>query len=260
MCCSKEMGSFYVDKQRFPDMSGKKIKAVVLGNAGVGKTCLIRRFADDFYTDGAKSTVGTDMLVKNVEIDGQEVTVELWDTGGQERFWSLRTPFYRETDVCILSFAVDDENSFKKLDAWKDEFEFYADVIDASSFPYAVIATKADVTDRAVSEQAAQAWCKANWDMPYFETSAKNGQNVDKTLTRIAKMACRRKWKSNQRKTVTTASHDSYRKEIQPRGVQLSLMSPLDSHWDMVSVDEINSHSDRVQLGRKPTVQNDQCC
>ncbi|CAH1238765.1 RAB9A [Branchiostoma lanceolatum] len=253
------MGSFYVAKERFPEMGGKKIKAVVLGNAGVGKTCLIRRFADDFYTDGAKSTVGTDMLVKTVDVDGEEVTVELWDTGGQERFWSLRTPFYRDTDVCILSFAVDDKISFTKLDAWKDEFEFYADVIDASSFSYAVIATKADVTDRAVQEQAAQAWCKANWDMPYFETSAKDGRNVEKTLTRIAKMACRKKWKSKQRTASSTTTNHDYRKEMLPRGVQLSIMSPLDSHWNL-SVDHVSSHIDRVDLGRKPTIQNNKCC
>ncbi|XP_078655550.1 ras-related protein Rab-9A-like [Branchiostoma floridae x Branchiostoma belcheri] len=254
------MGSFYVEKERFPEMGGKKIKALVLGNAGVGKTCLIRRFADDVYKDGAQSTVGTDMLVKTVEVDGQEVTVEFWDTGGQERFWSLRTPFYRDTDVCILSFAVDDEISFKKLDAWKDEFEFYADVIDASSFPYAVIATKNDVTDRAVSEQAAQAWCKANWDMPYYETSAKNGQNVQKTLNRIVKMACREKWKGKQR-TACTTGLDPQNEMQQPikRAIHLSIMSPLDSHWN-IGVDQVNSDRGRIDLDRKPIVQNDRCC
>ena len=68
---------------------------------------------------------------------------QIWDTAGQERFKSLRTPFYRGSDMCILTYAVDDPPSFKNLDTWRKEFVYYADV--KADFPFLVVGNKVKV-------------------------------------------------------------------------------------------------------------------
>lgn len=67
---------------------------------------------------------------------------KIWDTAGQERFKSLRTPFYRGTDICILSYAVNDRKSFNNLSMWKSEFIFYSGIKECKHYPFLLVGTK----------------------------------------------------------------------------------------------------------------------
>lgn len=71
--------------------------------------------------------------------------VQIWDTAGQERFKTLRTPFYRGSDICMLTYAIDDKHSFKNLQMWKNEFLYYADVKENAQFPFIVVGNKVQV-------------------------------------------------------------------------------------------------------------------
>ena len=126
------------------------------------------------------------------QVEAENYTMQIWDTAGQERFKSLRTPFYRGADICLLTFAVDDRKSFENLAMWKKEFLYYADIQENSPFPFLVLGNKVDVPNRDVSEEAARSWCSRNWDIPYFETSAKDSTNVDlafkSAVTRLKEM------------------------------------------------------------------------
>lgn len=70
---------------------------------------------------------------------------QLWDTAGQERFKSLRTPFYRGTDICMLSYAINDKTSFDNLTMWRDEFLLYSGIKDSKQFPFLVVGSKVSV-------------------------------------------------------------------------------------------------------------------
>jgi len=107
--------------------------------------------------------------------------LQIWDTAGQERFKSLRTPFYRGSDLCVLTFALDDPNSFKNLSTWKEEFLYYADITDKENFPFIVVGNKLDIDSekRKISIEQAKDWCAQNGNLPYIETSAKMATNVD---------------------------------------------------------------------------------
>ena len=109
---------------------------------------------------------------------GQPLQLQIWDTAGQERFRSLRTPFYRGSDCCLLTFSVDDSQSFQNLSNWKKEFIYYADVKEPESFPFVILGNKTDIKERQGSTEETQAWCKDNGDYPYFETSTKYSTNV----------------------------------------------------------------------------------
>lgn len=118
------------------------LKVVILGDGGVGKSCLMNRFVSNHFDEHNFHTIGVEFLNKDIEINGESYTLQIWDTAGQERFKTLRTPFYRGSDICLLTYAVDDGTSFKNLSHWRSEFLYYADVHEASTFPFIVVGNK----------------------------------------------------------------------------------------------------------------------
>ena len=160
------------------------LKVVLLGDGGVGKSSLIQRFVSNKFDPSLFHTIGVEFLNKDIAVDGGHYTLQIWDTAGQERFKSLRTPFYRGTDCCLLTFAIDDSQSFQNIAMWKKEFLYYADVKDPENFPFVVLGNKSDLSaDRKVNGEEAKAWCTQNGRLPYFETSAKDAVNVDLGFT-----------------------------------------------------------------------------
>jgi small GTP-binding protein len=166
---------------------GKLLKVVLLGDGGVGKSSLMNRFVSNKFDSQSFHTIGVEFLNKDVTVDNDSYTMQIWDTAGQERFKSLRTPFYRGADCCLLTFGVDDMQSFKNLQMWKKEFLYYADVQDGDNFPFVILGNKIDVSTRVVTPDEAQAWCQANGNVPYYETSAKDAINVDEAFIEAVK-------------------------------------------------------------------------
>lgn len=118
------------------------LKVVILGDGGVGKSCLMNRFVSNHFDEHSFHTIGVEFLNKDIDINGEAYTLQIWDTAGQERFKTLRTPFYRGSDICLLTYAVDDRTSFKNLALWRSEFLYYADVQEGSTFPFIVVGNK----------------------------------------------------------------------------------------------------------------------
>lgn len=78
----------------------------LLGNAGVGKTCLVRRFTQGLFPPGQGATIGVDFMIKTVEVDGERIKLQLWDTAGQERFRSITQSYYRSAHALILVYDI----------------------------------------------------------------------------------------------------------------------------------------------------------
>ena len=163
------------------------LKVILLGDGGVGKSCLMNRFISNKFDTQCFHTIGVEFLNKDIRVDGKLITLQIWDTAGQERFKSLRTPFYRGADCCLLTFSLTDVASFKNIQMWRTEFIHYADVPDPEHFPFIVLGNKVDLNDkRQVSHEEAAAWCRHH-NMPYFETSAKDAVNVDVAFEQAVK-------------------------------------------------------------------------
>ncbi|KAG7315796.1 hypothetical protein KOW79_020662 [Hemibagrus wyckioides] len=163
------------------------LKVILLGDGGVGKSSLMNRYVSDKFDAHLFHTIGVEFLNKELEVDGRRVTLQIWDTAGQERFRSLRTPFYRGSDCCLLTFGVDDAQSFLNLGHWRKEFAYYADVKEPDSFPFIILGNKIDVVERQVTTEEVQRWCCDNGGHPYFETSAKDATNVAEAFEEAAR-------------------------------------------------------------------------
>ncbi|XP_025194620.1 ras-related protein Rab-9B-like [Melanaphis sacchari] len=186
------------------------LKVVILGNSNVGKSCLMNRFVSNSFSDHTLHTLGVEFLQKDLDVNGIVYTLQIWDTAGQERFRTLRTPFYRGTDICLLTFAVDDIQSFKTVDSWKKEFLQYSRTTDVN-FPFIVVATKVDLQDRVISKDEADKWCSEYLSAPYVETSSKTDMNIETAFTLAVEV-----WASTERPSELKISHTNLVKLSRP--------------------------------------------
>ncbi|XP_040110096.1 ras-related protein Rab-26 isoform X2 [Oryx dammah] len=185
-------------------------KVMLVGDSGVGKTCLLVRFKDGAFLAGTFiSTVGIDFrrgtgpqtlgappprtgprwswLVvfqnKVVDVDGMKVKLQIWDTAGQERFRSVTHAYYRDAHALLLLYDVTNKASFDSIQAWLTEIQEHAqdDVV------LMLLGNKVDsAQERAVKREDAEKLAK-DYGLPFMETSAKTGLNVDLAFTAIAK-------------------------------------------------------------------------
>lgn len=180
-------------------MSGRKktlLKVIILGDSGVGKTSLMQQFVNNKFSHQYKATIGADFLTKEIIIDNnKQVTLQIWDTAGQERFQSLGVAFYRGADCCVLCYDVTNEKSLNNLTSWKDEFLVQSNVSNPIDFPFIIIGNKIDVDDSKKIPSLLKKLTNitsnqlGGLNYPVFETSAKDGINVESAFEVIAKMA-----------------------------------------------------------------------
>ncbi|XP_072308047.1 ras-related protein rab7 [Eucyclogobius newberryi] len=163
------------------------VKLVIIGNSGVGKSSLMNRYVNHRFTNLYRPTIGTDLLSKTETIDGASVTLQIWDTAGTERFQSLGTPLYRGAHCCMMVFDVTSRISFSALEQWRKEFLIQREPENPDNFPFIVLGNKTDLRDREVSSSRVQKWCE-QFGAEYFEGSAKDDLDVEKTFLRAAHM------------------------------------------------------------------------
>ncbi|TMW96483.1 hypothetical protein EJD97_007281 [Solanum chilense] len=102
------------------------IKLLLIGDSGVGKSCLLLRFSDGSFTTSFIITIGIDFKIKTVELDGKRIKLQIWDTAGQERFRTITTAYYRGAMGILLVYDVTDESSFNNIRNWIRNIEQHA--------------------------------------------------------------------------------------------------------------------------------------
>ncbi|XP_015952025.1 ras-related protein Rab7 [Arachis duranensis] len=169
------------------------LKVIILGDSGVGKTSLMNQYVNKKFSNQYKATIFFFFFFFTILYSYFNIcSLQIWDTAGQERFQSLGVAFYRGADCCVLVYDVNSMKSFDNLNNWREEFLIQASPSDPENFPFVVIGNKVDIdggNSRVVSEKKARAWCASKGNIPYFETSAKEGINVEEAFQCIAKNA-----------------------------------------------------------------------
>jgi len=159
-------------------------KILLIGDSGVGKSCLLLRYTDNTFSENFFSTIGVDFKIKDVAVDGEIVKLHIWDTAGQERFKTITSSYYRGSHGIFLVYDITDRVSFKNIKVWVDEIKKFT--MGESIMLFLVGNKKDQEESRAVDASEGQDLAD-QLEAKFLETSAKDRVNVDQIFTEITK-------------------------------------------------------------------------
>ncbi|XP_029372556.1 ras-related protein Rab-1B-like isoform X2 [Echeneis naucrates] len=157
-------------------------KLLLIGDSGVGKSCLLLRFSDDTYTDSYISTIGVDFKIRTIDMDGKTVKLQIWDTAGQERFRTITSSYYRGAHGIIIVYDITEQESFNNVRQWLDEIERYA----CENVSRLLVGNKSDLVSKKVVDAATAQDLASSLRIPFLETSSKTSDNVEKAFLTMA--------------------------------------------------------------------------
>ncbi|KAK3926065.1 Ras-related protein Rab-1A [Frankliniella fusca] len=157
-------------------------KLLLIGDSGVGKSCLLLRFADDTYTESYISTIGVDFKIRTIDLEGKTIKLQIWDTAGQERFRTITSSYYRGAHGIIVVYDCTDQESFNNVKQWLEEIDRYA----CDNVNKLLVGNKCDLTNKKVIEYNVAKEYADQLGIPFLETSAKNATNVEQAFMTMA--------------------------------------------------------------------------
>ena len=181
---SEQNGDYEIFTEEFQNFD-LSFKIIVIGDSGVGKSCLTLKGTKNYFENYYSPTVGFEFFTFNIKIKDQVIRLQIWDTCGQEVYRSLISSFYRNSSLAILVYSIDNENSFKNLEVWLNEIKKNGNP-DIKVF---LIGNKNDLEEkREVSEEKAKRFNKEYGLNMFLETSAKTGINAQKVFVEAANL------------------------------------------------------------------------
>ena len=159
-------------------------KLILIGSSGVGKTSILQRYIQKIFNDDYTCTIGVDFFMKSMKIDDKLIKLQLWDTAGTEKFKSITTGYYRGANAAFIVFDLTSRKSFESVSEWIENYYKYSN--PDYERHVILIGNKSDLkNERIITENEIDDFVKLN-KIKYFETSAKNGENIDESFLFIA--------------------------------------------------------------------------
>ena len=166
-------------------MSTISAKVVFLGATMVGKTSIIASINTEKFDPDSPPTVGAAHIEKTFDFPDKKVSLQIWDTAGQEKFRTFAPLYFRGADVAVLVFSLTDEQSLQDVSDWH---EYLKEQVDSMPVVY-VVGNKLDLADQRAVETVRGEQVAKNIDACYFECSAKTRDGVDELFVRVAETA-----------------------------------------------------------------------
>lgn len=175
-------------------------KTIVVGDGAVGKTAITFRYAVDKFQENYKMTIGVDFTIKREKVNDKEIKIQVWDTGGQEKFSKIRPLYYRGALGGLVVFDVTTKESFENLDGWFEEIQ-----TNCTQIPIILVGNKIDLKNRKTTKEegrkyAAKKSKEMGYKIPYLETSAKTGETIKKVFRKLVESMVRDAEESMRRK------------------------------------------------------------
>ncbi|KAM0688495.1 hypothetical protein COBT_000245 [Conglomerata obtusa] len=156
----------------------------MIGDSGVGKTCLIKRYTDDIYVENYVSTIGVDFKIKTITINNELVKLQIWDTAGQERFRTITNSYYRGAHGIVVVFDLTDVDTFNSVSDWIEEIKAHAN----EKCEVVLIGNKADLKDKIeVTDEMLKEYVEKRLkNSEYLKVSAKENLGVEDIFVKLA--------------------------------------------------------------------------
>ena len=158
-------------------------KIIIIGDSGVGKSCLLRRAVQNTFTNTHTATIGFEFLLMYYDVNGTKMKLQIWDTCGQEMYRSLIQGFYRNTALTIMIYSIDNKDSFLNLSKWLKDVRNNSE----KDQPVFIVGNKCDLEKKNVSSNEAEKFVEENGLYNFIETSAATGENVSDLFDEVAK-------------------------------------------------------------------------
>lgn len=168
------------------------IKFVVIGDSGVGKTAIIKRFADNEFLTSFAPTVGIDFKIRTLVMeDKKRIKLQIWDTAGQERFRAVNTSFYRNAMGIFVVYDVGNKSSFDNAcSVWLKAIEENCDFQkEENKLPFVMLVGNKSDTEKVITTEQASAFATKH-NLFFMETSAKDSVNVEELFIIMTKLIC----------------------------------------------------------------------
>jgi small GTP-binding protein len=179
-----------------------RVKIILIGDSGVGKTSLFTSFADQSYTSSHIPTIGVDFRLKRIHVGDQPVKLQIWDTAGLERYRALTSNYFRGTDVICLMYDITNRESFNNLANWIRIIQQTTD----EEFVYLVVGNKMDLTAHRMVSDEEGALFASSISAGFFETSAKTFLHLTDVFSFMAQEVLKRGVKHQPRVLVVLES------------------------------------------------------
>merc|ERR1711998_564925 len=159
------------------------IKLLLIGDSGVGKSCLLCRYSEDIFNNKFITTIGIDFKIRTIELDGKKIKLQIWDTAGQERFRTITQAYYRGAMGILLVYDVTDDKSFNNIRTWMRNIDQHAN----EQVVKILLGNKCDMPDKKMVTYEQGENLAKEFGIQFFETSAKQNVKVDDAFTAIAR-------------------------------------------------------------------------
>jgi len=162
---------------------GTTLKILLVGDSTVGKTSIICRFADGMFNETQEQSIEVDFpsKLKEIDVDGSKLKLQIWDTAGQEKFRTITASYYRGAHGVIIVYDISNKESFKNAKHWVRDIELYA----SESVNRMVVGNKSDLAEKAVSTDEGKQFA-SDLNAPFLETSAKDGVNITQIFEKLS--------------------------------------------------------------------------
>ncbi|CAO3591284.1 unnamed protein product [Absidia cylindrospora] len=160
------------------------IKYIIVGDSGVGKSCLLIQFTDKRFNAGRELTIGVEFGTRFISVDDKQIKLQIWDTAGQESFRSITQSYYRGAAGALLVYDISRRESFEHISTWLADVRRHAN----PHTTIVLVGNKSDLDEskRQVTSEEAERFAKENGIALFLETSAKSASNVEEVFVKTA--------------------------------------------------------------------------
>ena len=158
-----------------------KFKIIIIGEGGVGKTSLIRSYIDKEFNENYKASIGTNLFLKKMDVEGVKISATIWDLAGQTRFEKIRFAYYKGANGVIAVGDLTQKSTFKRIEGfWLPDFKKN----ESKNVPIIILANKEDLKPE-IDDDSLQEIAQRTNSISVIKTSAKTGTHVNEAFSRL---------------------------------------------------------------------------